>query len=86
VAVIETHAVYVPGAGHRALCEFYPGAELNNDPSNWWGPNMKALKSLCLAAGFSSVEVVKKYWPLHVIATALRRGRLHFRAVVHARV
>jgi hypothetical protein len=32
------------------------------------------------------VEVVKKWWPLQVVVTMLRRGRLHFRAVIHARV
>lgn len=57
VAIIETHAVVVPGYEHTALCEFYPSNELNGDVSNWWGPNEKALRGMCLAAGFSRVDV-----------------------------
>jgi tRNA (mo5U34)-methyltransferase len=36
LAVIETQAVVVPSQEHKALWEFYPGAELNGDVSNWW--------------------------------------------------
>jgi tRNA (mo5U34)-methyltransferase len=58
LAVIETHAVSVPGLDHLELCEFYPENQLNGDSSNWWGPNVRALTGMCLAAGFSRVEVV----------------------------
>jgi tRNA (mo5U34)-methyltransferase len=62
LAVLETEAISVPGLEDRALCEFFPGRELNNDPTNWWAPNGKALEGLCRAAGFR--EVVLKTGPL----------------------
>jgi tRNA (mo5U34)-methyltransferase len=37
---------------------FYPGSELNNDPSNWCAPNPPALKALLTTAGFKRVEVI----------------------------
>src|SRR5205085_4672941 len=58
VAVIETHAIVVPGLEERPLWEHYPGAELNGDASNWWGPNARGVLDACRAAGFGSAEVV----------------------------
>ena len=57
VAIIETHAIAVPGYEHLELCEFYSSAELGGDVSNWWEPNVKALEGMCRAAGFARVEV-----------------------------
>jgi tRNA (mo5U34)-methyltransferase len=59
VAIIETHAIVVPGYEHLELCEFYPSNQLQGDVSNWWGPNLKALEGMCRAAGFARVEVVR---------------------------
>lgn len=59
VAVIETEAVEVMGLREMAFCEFFPGAELNNDASNWWAPNGKALDGLCRAAGFREVTLLQ---------------------------
>ena len=97
MAVIETHAVAVPAYEHHALCEFYPAGELDGDVSNWWGPNLAALRALCLAAGFRRVEV--KQGPpsksalqealrrLHLFASGARQRRpRHYRAIVHAYV
>ena len=58
LAIIETHAIAIPGYEQTSLCEFYPSDELNKDPSNWWGPNLKALEGMCRAAGFARFEVV----------------------------
>ncbi len=94
LAIIETHAVAVHG--HDApLAEFYPGTELNGDPSNWWGPNIAALVGLCKAAGFKRVEVRRgppAYGALRGFALrlaallGLRWGKRHrhYRAIVHA--
>ena len=30
----------------RPLMAFYPGDELNHDPTNWWTPNVPALASI----------------------------------------
>jgi len=59
VAVIETEAVEIMGLPDMAFCEFFPGAELNNDASNWWAPNGKALEGLCRAAGFREVSLLQ---------------------------
>lgn len=97
LAVIETEAVEVPGLD-RAYCEFFPGQELNNDPSNWWAPNAKALEGLGRAAGFREMVVFE-----NAPATAARRQLLttllrgavsgnfelpvnRYRAYAHARV
>ena len=58
LAIIETHAVVVPGFDHLELCEFYSSNQLGGDASNWWGPNLKALEWMCRAAGFARVEVL----------------------------
>jgi tRNA (mo5U34)-methyltransferase len=58
LAVIETAAIEVPELAGSAFCEFYPGQEFNNDPTNWWAPNAKALEGLCLAAGFQEVRLL----------------------------
>ncbi|MCC7052672.1 MAG: DUF1698 domain-containing protein [Gemmatimonadaceae bacterium] len=71
--VIETEAMEIPGSGRRALCEFFPGDELNGDASNWWAPNRAALVGLCQAAGFASVEVLPERQPLSL---ARRAGKL----------
>ncbi|MFL5781596.1 MAG: class I SAM-dependent methyltransferase [Thermoleophilaceae bacterium] len=54
--VLETH---VESLGvRRPLAAFYPGAELNDDDSNWWGPNLSAVEAMLRAAGFTRVERV----------------------------
>jgi tRNA (mo5U34)-methyltransferase len=60
VAVIETEAVFLPGLEDHAFCEFFEKEELQNDPTNWWAPNEKALIGMCRAAGFRHVTVVPK--------------------------
>jgi len=37
---------------------FYPGAELNGDPTNWWGPNIACVQSMAVAAGFKTCDIV----------------------------
>jgi tRNA (mo5U34)-methyltransferase len=58
VAIIETDAVLIPGYEHHAICEFYESNEYNDDVTNWWSPNEKALQGLSRAAGFERVETV----------------------------
>jgi tRNA (mo5U34)-methyltransferase len=83
LAVIETEAVVVPGYEHEALWRFFPGAELNNDISSWWAPNMPALAGAIVAAGFSQVDV--KVGPPPELLDLGKSGTTpHFRAVVHA--
>jgi tRNA (mo5U34)-methyltransferase len=37
---------------------FYPTTELGNDPSNWFGPNRKAVEGMLRAVGFTRIECV----------------------------
>ncbi|MEZ0310024.1 MAG: DUF1698 domain-containing protein [Ramlibacter sp.] len=94
VAVIETHAVSLPGYEHLELCEFYSSNQLNRDGTNWWGPNLKAAAGMCKAAGFSRVDVVVGRVPPGFVPmmrraagaalSLLTRQPYHFRAVLHA--
>lgn len=51
VAIIRTVAVHVPQVT-SAIWEFYPGAELEGDSSNWWAPNQPALEGAIRSVGF----------------------------------
>lgn len=89
LAIIETHAVAVPGYEHLELCEFYSSNQLNGDVSNWWGLNLKALEGACRAAGFRRVEVVSRGNANTLRTSILRllfglRRPPHLRVVVHA--
>lgn len=39
----------------RPMMVFYPGKELSNDASNWWGPNTQCVYHLLKQAGFKTV-------------------------------
>lgn len=79
----------------RPALAFYPGAELDNDPTNWFGPNVAALKAMLRTVGFTRCDVV---WVDSVLRRfvrglkALRAGRRvspavlrRGRVVIHAR-
>jgi tRNA (mo5U34)-methyltransferase len=55
VLIVETHLdlrdVDVPAM------VFFPGRELANDPTNWWGPNEQCIKALLLGHGFEEIEM-----------------------------
>jgi tRNA (mo5U34)-methyltransferase len=68
VLVLETH-LDLREIDTPAMA-FYPGAELNNDPTNWWGPNEHCIKALLLGLGFSEVETSAH-------PTALNRAIFH---------
>jgi tRNA (mo5U34)-methyltransferase len=55
----------------RPAMVFYPGRELANDPTNWWGPNEHCVHELLLGYGFKEIEM-----------TAHPAG--HNRAIFHA--
>ncbi len=48
---IETH--YSKLKPNKPIMEFYPGNSLNNDPSNFWGPNIQCLTSMLEELGFN---------------------------------
>jgi tRNA (mo5U34)-methyltransferase len=55
VLIVETHLelrdIEVPAMA------FFPGRELANDPTNWWGPNEHCMKALLVGQGFKDIEV-----------------------------
>ena len=91
--VVET---VVDMAGfRRPAAAFYPGRELNNDPTNWWAPNVPALEAMLRDVGFADVKTVNPtpsaaYRAARAVAHRLRGKNamdLAFRqdrAVVHA--
>ena len=54
--IVETHmdAAEI----ERPAAVFYPGTELNNDPSNWWGPNRACVEGMLASVGFPAVEFI----------------------------
>jgi tRNA (mo5U34)-methyltransferase len=40
----------------RPAMVFYPGAELNSDDTNWWGPNRACVEAMLRDIGFKNVE------------------------------
>ena len=54
--ILET-VVDLVGLG-RPAAAFYPGRELNNDPTNWWGPNVPAVAAMLRTVGFDRVRTV----------------------------
>jgi tRNA (mo5U34)-methyltransferase len=54
VLVIETHiGSQLPL--QPPMMRFYPGRELRNDPSNWWGPNVSCVEALLRAFDFPRI-------------------------------
>lgn len=58
--IIESH--YIKTKTSVPVMRFYPGQELNNDPTNWWGPNIPCLLAMIKSVGFKKVAVFKKYY------------------------
>jgi tRNA (mo5U34)-methyltransferase len=42
----------------RPAMAFYPGRELNNDPTNWWAPNGPAMHTMLHSVGFDDVRTI----------------------------
>lgn len=55
--ILETHVDLL--TCRRPAMAFYPGTELNNDPTNWCGPNPLMVKAMLETVGFREVKVFK---------------------------
>jgi tRNA (mo5U34)-methyltransferase len=53
--VLET--VVTVDSGSEPLMKFFPGRELDNDPSNWWAPNISCVKAMLQVCGFNKIEI-----------------------------
>lgn len=58
----------------RPAAAFYPGRQLNDDPTNWWGPNAAAVHAMLHSVGFTNVRTVTRE------RSAMYRG---LRAIAH---
>lgn len=54
--ILETHVDMLDCP--RPAAAFYSGRELNNDPTNWFGPNPLAVKGMLESAGFRDIKLV----------------------------
>jgi tRNA (mo5U34)-methyltransferase len=54
--IVET-VVDMVGLARPAMA-FYPGSELNGDPTNWWGPNPAAVVGMLETVGFHESRLV----------------------------
>jgi tRNA (mo5U34)-methyltransferase len=70
--VVETHMD--AAESQRPAMTFYPGRELNNDPSNWWGPNRPCVEAMLRDVGFEDVAFRQN--PCHS-----NRGIFHARRI-----
>ena len=62
----------------RPAMVFFPGAELNNDPTNWWAPNIRCMDAMLRHVGFTRIEVSPAWG--HDGRVTHRRGRFVFHA------
>ena len=64
VLIVETHTDALEI--NRPAMVMYPSAELNNDASNWWGPNPACMIALLKEFGFVKVDAAWSIWPRSV--------------------
>jgi tRNA (mo5U34)-methyltransferase len=73
--ILETHVDLT--WTRRPAMAFYPGVELNWDPTNWWGPNPAAVVAMLQAVGFTCVELVTpNSWLYRTARSARRTARM----------
>ncbi len=72
VCVIETLVDCLDA--ETAAAAYYPSGTLNNDSSNWWGPNLKTVTEMCQRVGFRHVEFVN-LWDINTVAAIRQQDR-----------
>lgn len=58
MAIVETETDMLDI--ERPAIAFYPGKELEGDPTNWYGPNPQAVEAMLKVAGFNKVALFSK--------------------------
>lgn len=66
----------------RPAAAYYPADSMDNDATNWWGPNEAALTGMLSDLGFSRIETINRRSP------ARRLGQVAYNAanIVHSRL
>jgi tRNA (mo5U34)-methyltransferase len=79
VLVVETYLEET--LDPRPAMVFYPGSELVNDPTNWWGPNRNCMEALLRLNDFNRIDFTET----QAIPSVIRPGETHVRrGVFHA--
>jgi len=68
---MTTLAQLNPALADSMMLQFYPGAELNSDPSNWFSPTAKCLEAMVATSGFAVREVRRFGGRASVVADAI---------------
>lgn len=72
VLIVESHADAL--SIDRPAMIMYPGAELNGDSTNWWGPNPACMVALLRQLGFAKVDAA---WSIRHAGTPYGRAVYH---------
>lgn len=79
--IMETHVDLLQI--QRPAMAFYPGMELNNDPTNWCGPNEACCIAMLKNVGFRNIRVVGRLAPVPCASLEqIVSGRTSFHAEV----
>lgn len=72
--VLESHYELVGEAG-VSFMRFFPGSELNGDPTCWWGPSIPCLRDMLAHVGFGDIDLELPYWNDNARRVLLRAHR-----------
>jgi tRNA (mo5U34)-methyltransferase len=68
----------------RPALAFYQGTELNNDPTNWCGPNPAAVVAMLKSVGFKDVRIISRWLAREVTLADLNGPPVSGHITVHA--
>jgi tRNA (mo5U34)-methyltransferase len=68
----------------RPVLAFYQGTELNNDPTNWCGPNPPALVAMLRTVGFREIQIVSKWFARDLSLADMNGPPVSGHVTVHA--
>jgi tRNA (mo5U34)-methyltransferase len=68
----------------RPALAFYQGTELNNDPTNWCGPNPAAVVAMLKSVGFKDVRIISRWLAREVTLADLNDPPVSGHITVHA--
>lgn len=83
LAVVNTHVDFT--AIERPAIAFYQGNELNNDSTNWCGPNPAAVVAMLHAVGFRDVQIVSRWSARETYLSDMNGPTIPGHVTVHAR-
>jgi tRNA (mo5U34)-methyltransferase len=68
----------------RPAVAFYQGTDLNNDPTNWFGPNPPAVIAMLRTAGFTNIKIVSRWSARDVTLADMNGPPVSGHITVHA--